>query len=251
MDLGRVWRPALAVGGLIFIWALATTSTSFFPSPIRVVTTFLDLAQNHNLAQATAASLKRVLEGFAISLIIAIPLGIAMGRSRGLDQTMGPLVGALQSLPSICWMPISLMWFGLNDSAILFVVVMGSAVSMIIAIRDGVKNLPPGYVRAARTLGAKGFALVTDALFPATQATIVIAAKLGWAYAWRALMSGELLFATVGLGHDLTLGRELGDMSQVVAVMLAIMLLGVATDNFLFAPLEATVRERWGYDASS
>ena len=251
MDIGRVLRPTFAVLVLLAVWIFLTGPTSFFPSPAHVLTTFIDLAQNHNLAQATASSLRRVLEGFGLSLLIAIPLGITMGRNRALDQTIGPLVGALQSLPSICWMPISLMWFGLNDAAILFVVVMGSAVSMIIAIRDGVRNLPPGYVQAARTLGAKGFALVTDALFPATQATIVIAAKLGWAYAWRALMSGELLFATVGLGHDLTLGRELGDMSQVVAVMLAIMLLGVATDNFIFAPLEAMVRERWGYDRAS
>lgn len=251
MEFGRVLRPTLAVGVLIGFWYAATLHESFFPSPLHVASTFVDLAQNHNLAQATAASLKRVTEGFLMSLVIAVPLGILMGRNRGLDQTLGPLVGALQSLPSICWMPISLMWFGLNDAAILFVVVMGSAVSMIIAIRDGVRNLPPGYVQAARTLGANGISLITDALFPATQATIVIAAKLGWAYAWRALMSGELLFATLGLGHDLTLGRELGDMSQVVAVMFTIMLLGVATDNFIFAPLEALVRERWGYDRAS
>lgn len=251
MDMLRVARPAGALLLLIAAWWAFTSPTSFFPSPSHVAATFVDLVQNHNLAQATAASLKRVLEGFGFSLLVAIPLGIAMGLNRALDQTIGPLISALQSLPSICWMPISLMWFGLNDVAILFVVVMGSAVSMIVAIRDGVRNLPPGYVRAARTLGAKGFAVVSDALFPATQATIVIAAKLGWAYAWRALMSGELLFATLGLGHDLTLGRELGDMSQVVAVMIAIMLLGVATDNFLFAPLESMVRERWGYDRAS
>lgn len=251
MDLSRIWRPALALAVLLALWWALTSPSSFFPSPGHVASSLVDLAKNRNLLQSTAASLRRVLEGFAISLLLSIPLGISMGRSRGLDQTIGPIVGALQSLPSICWMPISLMWFGLNDAAILFVVVMGAAVSMTVAIRDGVKNLPPGYVRAARTLGAKGFAVVTDALFPATQATIVIAAKLGWAYAWRALMSGELLFATVGLGHDLTLGRELGDMSQVVAVMLTIMLLGILTDNFLFAPLEATVRERWGYDRAS
>lgn len=215
-----------------------------------MVHTLGDRIRDRSLLDAVAVSLRRVLLGYGISLCIGVPLGIVLARQRLLGDTVGSLVSGLQSLPSICWLPLALLWFGLNDNAILFVVFMGSFVSISVAVEDGVKNLPPTYVRAARTMGVSGLRLYTRVLLPASMPTILTAAKLGWAYAWRALMSGELLFVSLGLGRMLMMGRELEDMSQVLAVMIVIVAIGLFADGVIFGALEKGMRERWGFAAA-
>lgn len=221
---------------------------TLFPSPISVGARLIQLFKDGSLLDATALSLKRVLIGYLISLVIGVPMGILLARSKLAAETLGALVVGAQALPSICWLPLALLWFGLSDTAILFVVIMGSMVSITVAVQDGVKNLPPGYVQAARTMGAKGLSLTTRVLLPASLPAVLIGAKLGWAYAWRALMAGELLFVSLGLGHLLMMGRELSDMSQVMAVMIVIIAIGLATDTYVFGFAERRIRERFGLD---
>ena len=234
----------------IAVWALVAErkvwDPTLFPAPQQVLQSLWERIQDHSLLDAAAVSLRRVLIGYLISLGIGVPLGVLLARSTWLADTIGALVAGAQALPSICWLPLALLWFGLNDRAILFVVVVGSFVSITVAVQDGVKNLPPTYVRAARTLGTSKFRLYTRVLLPASLPSILTGAKLGWAYAWRALMSGELLFVSLGLGHMLMMGRELADMSQVLSVMLVIVLLGLFADKVIFGALETAVRDRWG-----
>jgi NitT/TauT family transport system permease protein len=199
-----------------------------------------------SLLLATAVSLRRILIGYGLSLILGVVLGTLLARIRWLEETVGSLVMGLQTLPSICWLPLALLWFGLNDTAILFVVVMGALLAVTVAVQDGVKNLPPVYARAARTMGVRPLAMYTEVLLPASLPAILTGAKLGWSFAWRSLMAGELLFVSLGLGHMLMMGRELADMSQVMAVMLVIIALGLFTDRAIFGALEHRVRERWG-----
>jgi NitT/TauT family transport system permease protein len=243
-------RKVVFFGGLLFLWwALSRAnlwSSAVFPGPVDVLRNLADTLKNHTLLAAVSVSMRRVAEGYLISLIVGVPLGILLARVPFLADTVGAVVVGLQSLPSICWLPLALLWFGLNDKAILFVVVMGSFVSIAVTVQDGVRNLPPSYVRGARTLGVKGAALYTEVLIPASLPAILTGAKLGWAYAWRALMSGELLFVTVGLGRMLMVGRDLGDMSQVIAVMLVIIAIGLFADRVIFANAESLVRERFG-----
>ncbi len=217
-----------------------------FPSPYRVGSTLIQEFRDGSLLNATAISLRRVLLGYSISLVLGVPLGIVLARVKFVEDTLGSLVSAFQSLPSICWLPLALLWFGLNDRAILFVVVAGSLVSIAIAVQDGVKNLSPTYVRAALTMGTPSWRIYTHVLLPASLPSILTGAKLGWGYAWRALMSGELLFVSLGLGQMLIQGRELADMSQVLSVMAVIMGLGLLTDRLIFGSLERHVRRRWG-----
>lgn len=237
---------------LILVWALLAHQklwdSTLLPSPGSVWGSLQDLARNASLADQIAASLRRVLLGYGYSLALGIPIGAALGRYAWIDETLGALVAGLQSLPSVCWLPLAVLWFGLSDSAIVFVVVMGSLVSIAVAVRDGLRNLPPIYVRAARTLGASRWSLLLRVLLPASLPSILTGAKLGWSYAWRSLMSGELIFSTFGLGHALMVGRELGDISQVLAVMAVIVALGLLAENLVFGRLEAHVRRRWGLD---
>lgn len=221
---------------------------TLFPHPRAVAATFGQLWQDGSLLDATAMSLRRVLVGYGISVLIGVPLGILMARSELASNTVGALVVGLQALPSICWLPLALLWFGLNDRAILFVVVIGSLVSISVAVQDGVRNLPPTYVRAARMLGARPFRIMLDVLLPASLPTILTGTKLGWSYSWRALMAGELLFVSFGLGHMLMMGRELADMPRVLVVMGVIIAFGLLADFVIFGSLERIVRRRWGFE---
>jgi NitT/TauT family transport system permease protein len=195
---------------------------------------------------AIAVSLRRILMGYGMSLAIGIPLGLLLGRVKLVQDTIGSIVLGLQALPSICWLPLALLWFGLSERAILFVVVMGAVLSVTLSTTDGVRNTPPLYLRAAQTMGASGLALYTRVILPAALPAIISGMKLGWSFAWRSLMAGELLYVSLGLGQLLTMGRELNDMSQVIAVMLVIVAIGLFVDRALFSQLERRVRERWG-----
>ncbi len=228
------------------LFRLKIWEPTLFPSPIQVLQSLGHGIADRSLLTATGDSLRRILEGYTVSLLIGIPLGVLLARVVWMEETVGSLVLGLQTLPSICWLPLALLWFGLSDMAILFVVVMGALLAITVSVKDGVKNVPPGYLRAAQTMGTRPLALYTEVLLPAALPTILTGAKLGWSFAWRSLMAGELLYVTSGLGHKLTEGRDLADMSQVIAVMLVIVALGLLTDYAIFGALESRVRERWG-----
>ena len=104
------------------------------------------------------------------------------------------------------------------------------------------------YIKAALTMGAKGIRLYKDVIIPAALPTMISGVKQGWSFAWRALIAGEMLSATVGLGQILMMGRELADISQVMAVMVVIIMLGLAVDKLIFARIELHIRYRWGLE---
>ena len=207
------------------------------------------LAEAGKLQAGIARSLGRLFWGYGISVLIGVPLGLLTARLSFMRKTVKPVITGLQALPSICWMPLALLWFGLNESAILFVVVMGSLLAVAIAAEDGVNSIAPSLLAAAGTLGIRGVRFYSGVLVPAALPGIVTGLKLGWSFAWRALMAGELLFVSGGLGELLTEGRELLDVGQVVAVMLTIIAVGVVMDRVLFQVIETKVRRRWGLEA--
>ncbi len=217
-----------------------------FPSPLSVMQTLVRGFQNGTFIVGIVTSMQRLVIGFVLLAVMGLALGLAIGRHRWLNETLGSLVLGLQALPSICWLPLALLWFGLSETAILFVVVMGALLSITLSTEAGVKNTPPLYLRAARNLGARGWKMYALVILPAALPSIITGMKLGWSFAWRSLMAAELLYVSLGLGHLLTMGRELNDMSQVIAVMLIIIVIGLVIDRLVFAPLESRVRERWG-----
>lgn len=217
-----------------------------FPAPSEVLTTLVGGFSDRTFLIGIGGSLRRLLIGYGLGLGVGISLGLLMAQLRWLKESVGMLVMGLQTLPSICWLPLAILWLGLNEQAILFVVVMGAVFSIAQATEDGVRNTPPLYVRAARNLGARGWRLYGLVILPAALPSIVTGMKLGWSFAWRSLMAGELLYTLPGLGNLLAMGRELNDMSQVVAVMVVIIALGLLSDRLIFAALERRIRERWG-----
>src|SRR5579859_875500 len=211
---------------LIAVWQVLFNSNIWqdfiLPSPLEVTNSMVTGFQSNFYLQSILSSLQRLAIGYAISLVLGLVLGLLIGRFNLIKETVGSLVLGLQGLPSICWLPLAVLWFGLNDQAIIFVVVMGALFSITLGVDAGVRNMPPVYLKAARNLGTHGFALYTDVIFPAAFPTIVSGLKQGWSFAWRSLMAGELLYNTVSLGNLLESGRDLLDSAQVVSVMLLI-----------------------------
>jgi NitT/TauT family transport system permease protein len=204
------------------------------------------MLRDGRLGAAILKSLSRLAWGYLLSAGIGVALGMAIARSRLLQLAVKPLVLGLQALPSICWLPLALLWFGLSERAIIFVVVMGSLLAIAIAAEDGVASVDPLLLRASGVLGIRGARFYLGVLIPAALPGIVTGLKLGWSFAWRALMAGELLFVAGGLGQLLQQGREVLDVAQVMAVMIAIVGVGSVVDQVLFRLLELRIRRRWG-----
>jgi sulfonate transport system permease protein len=217
-----------------------------FPGPLAVAASIGQMVTDGRLAAAVARSLGRLAQGYALSAFIGVPLGIALARSEWLRNMLRPIVLGLQALPSICWLPLAILWFGLSETAILFVVVMGSLLAVSIASEDAVAGVDPVLLRAAGTLGIRGPRFHLGVLLPAALPGILTGLKLGFSFAWRALMAGELLFVAGGLGQLLQAGRELLDAAQVMGVMVVIVAIGMTVDRVLFRILELRVRRRWG-----
>ena len=217
-----------------------------FPSPITVLERFIETLRNGTLLVALSTSLRRIVIGFGISLVGGVITGLLVGRSALLHDSVGSIMLGLQTLPSICWLPLALLWFGLSERAILFVIIMGAFVAVAVSTEAGVRQIPPLYLQAARNMGARGYRLYRDVIIPAALPGMITGMKLGWSFAWRSLMAGELLYVNLGLGHLLMMGRELSDMAQVVMVMLILIIIGLISDKLIFARLESYVYERWG-----
>jgi NitT/TauT family transport system permease protein len=250
------WRLSILFFVFLFglwegLFLLAIWPPYLFPSPLSVLSDFIHGFVNGNYFIAIFYSLRRIAIGYGISLLFGIPFGLLLGRIRFLQDTIGALLLGLQALPSICWLPLALLWFGLSEDAITFVVIMGAVLSIVLSTADGVKNTNPLYLRAARTMGSSGFSLYLRVILPAALPSILSGMKLGWSFAWRSLMAGELLYVSLGLGHLLSIGRELNDMGEVVSIMLMIVGLGLTIDFLIFRRVEQVLRERWGLQMGS
>lgn len=236
--------------GLLLVWHMLASSGIWsellFPAPRQVLDALALSIADGSMPTAILSSMKRLLVGYAISLVIGIPLGLLLGRIRLLDNTLGTMTLGLQALPSICWMPLAVLWFGLSEASMQFVVVMGAVMALILSVRDGVKNIPRLYIRASRVLGATGWKGYLYVILPASLPALLTGAKLGWSFAWRALMAAELIYVSAGLGSTLMMGRELHDMALVVATMLVIIMIGLVTDRLVFGTLEKSIHRRWG-----
>jgi len=248
--VSTAWQRASAIVGLLLLWQLATMLGRWpayvLPSPLAVGASIKDGILNGVLPTAVAKSLGRLVLGYGLASLGGVLLGIAMGRLPPLERSLGTLLTGLQSLPSICWMPLSLLWFGLNERAILFVVVIATLGTVALAVRDAVLGVPRLWLRAARSMGERGASMWLRVILPATLPGTITALRIGWSFAWRALMAGELLFVAGGLGQVMHVGRELNDMAQVMAAMLVIVVLGLLFDNVVLGQLEARMRRRRG-----
>ena len=246
----KIVKQVIFYSALLGLWALLAKLRIWppylFPTPWGVAESLGAGFADHSFWIGMAVTMKRMVIGYSISVVLGMVLGLAVASNKFLEQTLGGLLVSLQSLPSICWIPLAVLWFGLTEKSILFVVLMGSLLSVTIAMEDGRKQMPKIYSMAGRNLGARGFRLFWSVLLPASLPFVVSGLKQGWAFGWRSLIQAEMIFLSLGLGQLLMMGRDLNDMSQVLAVMMLIIMLGYIVDGLIFRTMERKLQERWG-----
>jgi NitT/TauT family transport system permease protein len=250
--LGGIWPKLLAIVLVLAIWQLVYVANikphDIFPGPGTVLANLWDQANHSLLWQAVGTTLKRAVLGFALALVIGSIVGALVSRIKVLRAAVGSMITGLQTMPSIAWFPFAIIFFGLNTSAILFVMVLGAAPSIANGLIAGVDYTPPLLLRAGKTMGLRGLALYRHLILPASLPTFVAGLKQGWAFAWRSLMAGELLVIIAGtssIGVLLSNDQNQADMPSAMAIMIVILILGIAVDA-LFGTVDRTIRRRRG-----
>ncbi|NEW06348.1 ABC transporter permease [Paenibacillus sp. SYP-B3998] len=224
---------AWELGYRIFQWGWK------FPSPLQTFQAFYDGFTQGHLLGATFASLQRLLLSFIISIGLGTMLGFLFARYRYVDETLGFLVVALQTVPSIAWLPFAIIWFGLTDTSVIFITTIGATWTMSMASRTGILNISAIHLRAARMLGTgNGYRMFFQVLLPAAFPHWITGIRVAWAFAWRALVAGELIAKGIGLGQMLQDGRGLGDTATILCIVIIIAVIGTISDHFCFKRLE-------------
>jgi NitT/TauT family transport system permease protein len=248
----RVWPMLTAIALVLVAWQLVVLSGRWpeyvFAGPI---TTFQDLG--HRLGdpefyQAVATTMRRAVTGFALAVLVGLIVGAAVSRVKVLRAAFGALITGLQTMPSIAWFPFAILLFGLTESAITFVVILGAAPSIANGLITGVDYTPPLLLRAGHVLGFRRLQLYRHVILPASLPSFLAGLKQGWAFAWRSLMAGELLVIIAyqsSLGEQLAISRELSDSPGLIGTMIVILVIGIVID-MLFEAADSALRRRWG-----
>jgi len=249
--LREVWPRLAAIAILVAIWQLVYQSGFFdkvvLPSPLQVWRALGHDLGNGVIWRNTEASIVRLLIGFTVSVAAGTVFGLLEVASNFFERSFGSLVVGLQSLPSIAWLPLAVLWFGLSEQAVLFVVIIGSFPAVALATMNSVRQVPPLLQRAGRTMGASGWRLYRHVVLPAAIPGYVGGMQQGWAFAWRSLMAGELIIASAnGLGGLLTRSQQNLETPTVIAVMAVIVIIGMFVDLAVFGTLDNRIRSRRG-----
>jgi len=247
-----LWPKLVAVALAIGLWQVVVWAgwqpDYALPGPGAV---FKRLAQDLGTANfdlGVAVTLRRALFGYAIAVAIGSLVGILVARVLVLRKAIGAAILGLQSMPSIAWFPLAILLFGLNETAIFFVVILGAAPAIAGGLLSGVDHVQPLLVRVGRVMGARGLGLYRHVILPAALPSFVGGLKQGWAFAWRSLMAGEII-GIVGhqfsIGQQIQVARDFADSEQLLAIMVVIFVIGIVVDS-LFGTLDTAIRRRWG-----
>lgn len=250
----KLCAAAVLLGVWQVVVSLRLQSTRVIPAPVDVGRSLVDLGRQGEITRAATTSLRRGVVGFTIALLIGTPLGLLVARVRPVRLGIGSLVAGLQSLPSVTWVPVGIVWFGISETTVVFVVVMGAFPSIAQGIVAAIDQMPPLLVRVGRSMGARGPALYRHVIIPAALPGYIAGMKQAWAFSWRSLMGAELIARShdlgLGLGQLLDNARQLSDTALMMSSVFLILAVGIAVDTFVFAPLDRAVRTRRGLATS-
>lgn len=252
----RVWSsmwPKLgAVLLTVVVWQLVVWSEwrpqSALPGPWPVLERLAADLGRLDFYAGMGLTLRRAAFGYAMAAGVAVVVAILIARIELVRRSVGSLLVGLQSMPSIAWFPLAVLLLEKNEGAITFVVLMGAAPAIAAGLLSGIDQVHPQLIRVGRAMGADGLRLYRHVILPAALPAFVGGLKQGWAFAWRSLMSAELLIAATSpasIGQQLQSARNLNDAQQLLAIMIVIFVIGIAIDS-LFGSLDRLVRRRWG-----
>ena len=241
--------PLTGIVGAIAVWAIvaAATDSAAIPSPLLVWDALVAGMRDGTIPEAAIKTLIRLTFSFVVAVVFGVALGLGLAFNEFARRAIRPLVVALQITPFVAWVPLAVIWFGVTERAVVFVAIVGSFPAMTLATLQAIRQVPPLYERAGRTLGAGGWALYRKIIFPASLPGVMAGLQQVWGFAWKALMAGELIVTAAnatGLGH--LLGRPGTDVPTLLAALAVILVIGVAVDYILFGQLDRRMRRRRG-----
>jgi len=246
--------PILFVIILIVAWQLyvviAQPRPDIVPGPVDVWNALGLAWDSGRLQEAVATSLERGVIGFLIAIVVGTPIGLLLAEVRPIRRAVGPIISGLQVLPSVAWVPAAIIWFGLSDATVYFVILMGAIPSIVNGLIAGIEQVPPQLRRVGTVLGASRWQLATAVILPAALPGYLAGLKQGWAFSWRSLMAAEIIATggTIGfgLGSMLDQSRELADLAGVLGTIIVILAIGILIELVFFGPLERRMLKRRG-----
>ncbi|HTJ71192.1 MAG TPA: ABC transporter permease [Actinospica sp.] len=244
--LAKVLPPVVTIVALLLIWDLLVFAQIkpawVLPGPADVWDEITANWSQYQITQAIWDSVSRGIFGFAISVVVGTVLGLSIARIPWIRAGIQPILSGLQSLPSVAWVPIGIMWFGVTSATIYTVVLLGAIPSVTIGLLDGVDQIPPIYTRVGHNLGARGVSAARHVLFPAVLPGYVSGLKQGWAFSWRSLMAAELIAVSPhlgpGVGQAMAEAGDNNDMAMAFGVLIIILIIGIGINAVFFAPIE-------------
>jgi NitT/TauT family transport system permease protein len=246
-----VWPKVIAIALVLGVWELITLSgykKLIWPATGPTLVNLWDQAKTETLWKAIGDTLQSAVIGFAVALLIGVVVGALVSRIPALRAGVGSLITGLQTMPSIAWVPFAIILFGPNNTAILFVVLIGAAPSIANGLITGVDYTPPLLLKAGTMMGLRRLSLYRYLILPASLPAFVAGLKQGWAFAWRGLMAGELVvlaFNQPSLGELLNNDQSQSDLQSATAIMIVIFVIGVFVDA-AFGAADKSIRRRWG-----
>jgi NitT/TauT family transport system permease protein len=252
----RIWRATwpklLAVALVVLIWQIVVWAQwkpeYVLPSPATVWSDLKDLVTTGDFWGSVRLTMTRAITGFLLAVVIGTLIGAAVSRFAPLRAAIGSLITGLQTMPSIMWFPLAILLFQLNESAILFVVVIGAAPSVANGLISGIDYVPRTWLRVGQVLGMRGIAKYRYLILPAALPSFISGLKQGWAFSWRSLMAGELLVIVPGalsIGVRMQQARDLTEASLVICYIIVVLVIGIMID-VLFNTADNSLRKRWG-----
>lgn len=249
--LNKIWPPLAVLVAIVAIWwyAVIATESLIFPTPLQVVTGTMELVEDGSLWEHIGASLMRVGMGFALATVVAIPMGLWMGRVEGAFRTLNPVFQILRPISPIAWIPVAILWFGVGNASPVFLIFIAAVFPMIVQTAAGVHTIEKRYLRAAENFGVSRAKLFRQVIVPAVLPEIIVGMRISLGVAWLVVVAAEMIALRSGLGYLIIDSRNAGNRYDlVIAGMIIIGLIGLALDGImrLFEKLKV-VRWRYGH----
>lgn len=246
---GRILAPLCVLGLLIVVWwaVVIYTRSAIFPTPWQVVTGTLELVEDGTLWDHIGSSLMRVGAGFLLAIMVAIPLGLWIGRMDAAWVTLNPLFQILRPISPIAWIPLAILWFGVGNASPIFLIFIASVFPMIVQTAAGVHTIERRYLRAAENFGVSRAKLYRQVIIPAVLPEIIVGMRITLGVAWLVVVAAEMIALRSGLGYLIMDSRNAGNRYDlVVAAMIIIGVIGLMLDG-ITRLLERLKSVRWRY----
>jgi NitT/TauT family transport system permease protein len=246
-----LWRGAGSIVVVLVIYEAVARSGHFAPAlmpPLGVVArTLLDSLLDGSMFEHAAATLYRVLCGFGLAVFVGLPLGVLMGRFRPVENFVLPLASALMPIPSLAWIPVFILWFGLGNTVTILIVFYAALFPMLLNTWSGVRAVNPIWLRAAGAMGANENALFWKVIIPGASPFIIAGLRQSFLRAWVAVIGAEMLAASnFGLGWVIFDAKEFLNTDVMLSSLIVIGFIGFITERLVFGSLERATIYRWG-----